>query len=462
MQCYYGVVMSKKKVKNSKLPAELQKINLNAAGIDIGAESHFVCVPDGRSETTVREFKSFTNDLYKLAYWLVECKITTVAIESTGVYLIPLYEILEERGIEVRLVNARHVKNVPGRKSDVLDCQWLQRLHMYGLLEGSFRPTQDVCVLRAYMRQRDMLVKCSATHIQHMQKALMQMNVQLHHVISTITGVTGMNIIRAIVAGERSAKTLAKLRNECCKNSEEVIEQALVGNYREEHIFALRQALDLYDIYQTKLAECDAEAQKALEKFDCKINEKSKPLGEKKKKKRRDNEPYFDTRKYLYQITGVDLTLIDGIEGFSALKIISEIGLDMDRWKSPKQFGSWLGLAPGTKISGGRRLSSKTKPCANRAAAVFRMSANTLYRSDSAVGAFYRRQKARLGAPKAITATAYKLARLFYTMLKHGKDYNDAGANYYEEQFHKRVLSNMQKKARALGYELVKTASEIT
>jgi transposase len=452
--------MSKKKVKNSKLPAELQKINLNAAGIDIGAEFHFVCVPEGRGETTVREFSSFTNDLYRLADWLLDCGITTVAMESTGVYWVPLYEILEERGLEIRLVNARHVKNVPGRKSDVLDCQWLQRLHMYGLLEGSFRPNQESCVLRAYMRQRDMLVKCSATHIQHMQKALMQMNIQLHHVIATITGVTGMRIIRAIVAGERSAKTLAALRHECCKNSEEVIEQALVGNYREEHVFALRQALELYDIYQSKLIECDREVEGLLEKFDCKTNEEV-PLS-KKKKKRRDNELYFDVRKYLYQITGVDLTLIDGIEGFSVLKIISEIGLDMSRWKSPKQFGSWLGLAPGTKISGGKKLSSKTKPCANRAAAVFRMSANTLYRSNSALGAFFRRQKARLGAPKAITATAHKLARLFYTMLKYGIDYNDAGANYYEEQFHNRLVSNMQKKARSLGYELVKTPSGIS
>jgi hypothetical protein len=204
-------------------------------------------------------------------------------MESTGVYWIPLYEILEERGLEVRLVNARHVKNVPGRKSDVLDCQWLQRLHMYGLLEGSFRPNQDICVLRAYMRQRDMLVKCSATHIQHMQKALMQMNIQLHHVIATITGVTGMRIIRAIVAGERSANTLATLRHECCKNSEEVIEQALVGNYREEHVFALRQALELYDIYQSKLVECDREVESLLEKFDCKTNEEV-PLSKKKRK----------------------------------------------------------------------------------------------------------------------------------------------------------------------------------
>jgi transposase len=446
--------------KVAKLPSELECVNLNAAGIDIGSGSHFVAVPEGRDEISVREFKSFTADLYELADWLKHCGVTTVAMESTGIYWIPLFEILEERDFEVRLVNPRHLKNVPGRKSDVLDCQWLQQLHKFGLLLGSFRPEQDICELRAYTRQRDGLVKSISTHINSMQKALGLMNIQLHNVISDITGQTGIKIIRAIVAGERCPKKLAEFRDIRCKNSVEIIEKSLVGNYRAEHLFKLRQELSLYDTFQEMLAECDMAIEICLQCFEEIVDVSVNPLTPKEKKKRRKNELYFDAREYLYKMTGVDLTLIDGLDSHSVLKLLGETGLDMKRWATANHFSSWLGLAPGTKISGGKRLSGKTKPTANRAAEIFRIAAFTLSNSASALGAFFRRMKARLGAPKAITATAHKIARLFYTMIRYGIEYKDTGATYYEEQYQKRVIKNMQYKALQMGFSLVPVTLE--
>lgn len=443
------------KRKAGKLPAELDRVNLNAAGIDIGSASHFVAIPEGRDTETVREFKSFTADLHELANWLERCGITTVAMESTGVYWIPLFEILEAKGFEVRLVNPKHLKNVPGRKSDVLDCQWLQQLHTFGLLSGSFRPAQQICELRAYTRQRDGLVKSVSSHIHAMQKALGLMNIQLHNVLSDITGQTGFCIIRAIVAGERNTKKLSEFRDRRCKSSLEVIEKSLEGNYKPEHLFKLRQELSLYDKFQEMLAECDQAIEKCLHCFEEKIDVTVKPLAPKEKKKRRKNELYFDAREYLYKMVGVDVTMIDGLDSYSVLKLIGEVGLDMSRWPSANHFSSWLGLAPGTKISGGKRLSGKTKPSANRAAEVFRMSAFALSNNSSALGAFFRRMKARLGAPKAITATAHKIARLFYTMIRFGKDYEDTGATYYEEQYRARIIKSMQDKAQQFGFSLV-------
>lgn len=377
-------------------------------------------------------------------------------MESTGVYWIPLYEILEKRGFEVFLVNARHVKNVPGRKSDVLDCQWIQQLHSYGLLRASFRPDQAICQLRAYMRQRESLIHYAANHVQHMQKALSQMNIQLANVVDDITGVTGMKIIRAMISGERSPEKLAAYRDPRCKQKLDVIAKSLYGNYRDEHMFALQQAVELFDAYRVKIADCDHEIEKVLKQLtSADLQEKKVLAPEGKKKKRRNNELYFDAQNYLLQIAGVDLTKINGLDTHSVLKIVSEIGTDISKWPTAKHFGSWLGLAPGTKISGGKKLSSKTKPSANRAAAMLRMVASTLHRSHSALGAFLRRQKARLGAPKAITATAYKIARLIYSMLKNGEDYVDKGEHYYDEQYKQRVLKNVQKKAKALGFLLV-------
>jgi transposase len=429
-----------------KLPKHLQHINPHAAGIDVGGRSHFVAVPEGSCEQPVREFSSFTDDLHRMADWLLACGVTTVAMESTGIYWIPVFEILESRGLEVRLVNARHVKNVPGRKSDVLDCQWLQRLHSYGLLEGAFRPTEQVCTLRAYVRQRMNLVRYAASHIQHMQKALSQMNLQLANVVADIAGVTGMRIIKAILAGERDALVLARLRDARCKNDESTIARSLQGNFRPEHLFSLKQAVDLYEFYQSQIAECDRQILDQLAGFDAADGS--------------GKAPPDSLEEALVRISGVDLTRIDGINTNITLKIISEIGTDMSRWKTAKHFASWLGLCPGTKISGGKPLSTKSKRVVNRAATALRLAAQSLLRSKSALGAYLRRQRARLGAPKAITATAHKLARLVYSMLKHGSAYVDVGQKHYEERYRSRVIQNLKRKAQDLGYELVDVAGK--
>ena len=451
---------SKQKVKKAnsiKSPKHLDHINQMAAGIDIGSASHFVAVPEGCATASVREFKSFTADLYELAAWLKECKVTTVAMESTGVYWIPLYELLEQKGFDVKLVDARHVKNVSGRKTDVMDCQWLQQLHTYGLLQGAFRPDEQICELRAYLRQRSMLIQHMAQNTQHMQKSLSQMNIQLHNVITDITGETGMRIIRAIVAGERDITKLVDYRHNNCKNSLETIKKSLEGNYRNEHIFTLKQALELYDIYQDKIKACDIEIEKKLLGFENK-SQKDKKNNEPKVKKSNThtkNKLSFDASSHLARITGVDLTAIPGIEASTAVKIISEIGLDLARWKSSKQFASWLGLCPGNKISGGKILSSKTKRTGNYASSILRMAASTLHRSNTALGAFFRRMKSRLGAPKAITAVAHKLAVIFFNMLKNGTEYIESGQDYYEEQYKDRILKNLRNKAKSLGFELI-------
>lgn len=440
------------------LPKHLEHINQMAAGIDIGSRSHFVAVPEGCADICVREFESFTTGLYELADWLKKCKVTTVAMESTGVYWIPLYELLESRGFEVKLVDARHVKNVSGRKTDVLDCQWLQQLHTYGLLNGAFRPNEQICALRVYLRQRSMLIKESASHIQHMQKALTQMNLQLHNAISDITGETGMKIVKAIIAGERDAKKLAAHRDRRCKSSLEIIEKSLTGNYREEHIFALTQAVELYDIYRDKIIACDDKIEKQLSGLQ--DNPKNPASSEKSSTKNNrahcKNKLSFDAHSHLIRITGVDLTEIPGLETSSVLKIISEIGTDLSRWDNSKQFASWLGLCPGNKVSGGKRLSGKSKRTANYAATALRLAASTLHRSSSALGAFLRRLKARLGAPKAITATAHKLAAIIFNMMKNGVAYKEVGQDYYEQQYRDRIVRNLSLRAKSLGFVLIK------
>jgi transposase len=421
--------------KSKRVPKHLEHINLLAAGIDIGATSHFVAVPEGVSEVTVREFRTFTSDLYALADWLRQCGIQTIAMESTGVYWIPVFEILEEKGFEVKLVDARQVKNVSGRKTDVLDCQWIQQLHTYGLLNGAFRPTDQICELRSYIRQRSMLIQSASRYIQQMQKALMQMNVQLHHVIADITGDTGMKIIRAIDKGERDPSILAKHRDSRCKTSIDDIKAALTGNYRAEHLFALKQSLELYDYFQEKIQACDDEIAKTMAKFSTNSNVCDTPVEQlnPSKKKASKNSPSFNLGAELHRLTGVDLLAVPGINHVSALQIIGEIGLDMTQWKNAKQFASWLGLCPGNKVSGGKRLSGKTKPSNNRAAATLRMAAFTLYRSQTSLGAYLRRLKSQKGPMKAITATAHKLAKIIYNMLRDGVEYKEAGQTYYEE-----------------------------
>jgi transposase len=455
----YLIMVSKMKnkeqsqqIKNKRISKHLEQVNLFAAGIDIGSQSHYVSVPEELAAESVREFPCFTGDLNRMADWLVEIGIQTVAMESTGIYWIPAYEILEERGLVVLLVNARHIKNVPGRKTDVLDCQWIQQLHTYGLLEGAFRPEEETVALRTYMRQRETLTQQASDQIRRMQKALRQMNLLLDNVVSDIDGVTGMKIIRAILEGEREATVLAKLRDGRCKKDEKTIASSLEGHYREEHVFSLRQSVELYDTYQAKIIDCDEAIQSQLNKMDSKGDKKDLPPSKKAKSK---NTPKFDVRGELYQMTGVDLTCIDGLNESSVLKILSETGSDISAWPTEKHFSSWLGLSPGNKVTGGKSLSGKTKPSANRAAASFRLAAFGLLNSQSALGAYCRRQRTRLGAPKAITATAHKLARTFYSMLKNGTEYVDKGQDYYEKQYHDRVVINLKKRADNMGFELI-------
>jgi transposase len=433
----------------------LERINPNAAGIDCGSEEHYVAVPADREAVPVRSFRTFTTDLHRLADWLTACGITTVAMESTGVYWIPLYEILEARGLDVVLVNARQVKNVPGRKTDVMDCQWLQELHSVGLLRGSFRPTAAIAALRAYLRHRETLVQSAATHVQRMQKALLQMNLQLSTVISDITGVTGLRIVRDIVAGQTDPRALAQHRDVRCQASEARIMAALTGHYRPEHVFVLHQNLDLFDAYQRQLATCDAAIEAHVHTLATEVPAPAASLpGPRTRKKPRANEPHFDIRTPLHQLTGVDLTQIDAIGPYSALRLLAEIGTDMSRGPTEKHFTSWLTLAPHNKITGGRLLSSATLS-ANRAAGILRMAAMSLSRTETALGAFYRRLAFRVGKAKAITATARKLAILVYRTLKDGLVYRDPGAAAYDAHHRQRVIRRLRQRAAHLGLALV-------
>lgn len=431
----------------NKSTKNITRVNPDAAGIDVGSESHFVAVPQDRDPQSVREFSAFTDGLNALADWLLHCGIKSVAMEATGVYWIALFQVLDTRGLEVILVNAQHVKNVPGRKSDVQDCQWLQQLHSYGLLSGSFRPKDDICVLRSYVRQRDALVKSAGTHIQRMQKALDQMNIKLHKVVRDITGETGMRIIKAIIAGERDPHKLASLKDYRVRATGQQIARALQGDFRPEHLFALTQEVELYEFYQAKIADCEAAVRDHLASFEDRLDA-SDDQGPTRGKR-------ADLRRELHRMTGVDFTAIDGLDVLTVLTIISEVGLDASKWPNEKHFASWLALCPRNKVTGGKVKSSKTQPSTNRAANAFRMAAWALANSKSALGAYYRRMRSRLGAPKAITATAHKLARIFYCLLKHGHAYVDPGLDYYEQRYRDRVLANLNRRAAQLGFQLV-------
>lgn len=437
-------------VKATRLE-DLPRLNPHAAGIDIGSQSHFVAVPPDSCAESVREFGTFTDDLLAIADWLAQCQVTSVALESTGVYWVPLYEVLEARGFAVKLVDARKVKNVSGRKSDVLDCQWLQQLESYGLLRAAFRPQEAIVVLRALMRQREMLIKSASSHIQHMQKALQQMNLRLDNVVSDVTGVSGMRIIKAILKGEREVEKLAALRDGRCHATKEVMAASLVGNYRSEHLFALKQAVELFEFYQQKIGECDEEIEVYLKSLPHR-REDEPPPG---KGSSRSKRIAFNVREEAYKLTGVDLFRITGMGAETVLRLLSEVGVDVERFPSEKHFASWLGLCPEKKVSGGKVLSTRTRASANRAAAALRQAAVCVQRSDSELGAFYRRMRGRMGAVKAVTATAHKLARLYYRMVKNGEEYVDAGAQAYEERHRQRVLSKLEKRARSLGFELV-------
>lgn len=450
---------------SSKLPpgrsrsAELAPVHPDAAGIDVHSEFHFVAVPEDRDPQPVRKFGAFTAELHALADWLAACGITSVAMESTGVYWIPLYELLQQRGFDVILVDPRKLKSVPGRKSDVIDCQWLRQLHTYGLLAAAFRPDEQTIVLRAYMRQRATLVEFSAQHILHMQKALTQMNLKLEKVLSDITGLTGLSIIDAILAGQRDPLELAKLRHERCHNDEATIAAALTGEWRDEHLFALRQSRELYATAQRLIADCDQQIEAALQRWTDRgpltPAEVKLPPARPKRQNPRKGDPAFEAQPLLEQKAGVDLTRITGISNHTALKVLSEIGLDMSRWPTEKHFTSWLALCPDNRESAGRRQGGKTRPSSNRVATALRMAAQSLHHSKTAMGAYLRRMKASLGAPKAITATARKLALLIYKALKHGLEYVDPGQQWYEQRYSERLLQSLTRRARELGYALV-------
>lgn len=432
----------------------LAPYDVNAAAIDVGATSHWVAVPpEGRAES-VREFGVFTADLYRIADWLQQCGVKRVALESTGVYWIPLFEVLEERKFEVRLVDARKVKNVSGRKSDLLDCQWLRQLHSYGLLAGAFRPAEEVLPLRAYLRQRQMLVGYAAQHIQHMQKALQLMNLRLDNVVTDITGLTGMRIIKAILGGERDARKLVEEnRHGGCHTSAEVMMKSLVGNFRPEHLFALQQAVELYEEYRAKIAACEAAIEAYLKTLEpvTAADLPSPPAGGGTKKAA---EFAFDVRVEMYRKIGVDLFRLPGFNEETVLRLLSETGRDLSRWPSEKHFASWLSLCPGTKKSGGKVLSSRTQPSRNRAAEALRRAAVSAGRTETELGAYFRRKRAQKGPAGAVTATAHKLAKLYYVLVKEQQEYAPQSAAQYEAKQQQRTLQKLTKQAAQLGYEL--------
>lgn len=441
----------KKRKKKISVEQAWPLINPNAAGIDLGSREHWVAVPEGRDAQSVRGFGTFTSDLEELAEWLKKCGITSVAMEATGVYWIPLFQLLERRGFEVLLVNARQIKNVSGRKSDVLDCQWIQRLHTYGLLGGSFRPADPYCVVRSYLRYRDELVSARTTQTQHMQKALQQMNVQLMQVLSDINGVSGLAIIEAILKGERHPLKLAAMVDRRVKSTQSQIAKALIGDYRAEHLFQLQSAFDLYHTYEEKITACDQELARELEQLPDRVDVKVKPLPAKTSKKTIDE----NLRLGLYRKLGVDLTAIEGIGPLVALTTLSEVGPDLSRFKTEKHFTSWLGLCPDNRISGGKVLSCRTRRVVNRLSDALRLAATTLERSQTALGAYYRRMKAKLGAAEGVTATAHKLARILYRLLTHGEAYVRQGMADYEKKHQARKLKNLQKAAQSIGFELI-------
>ena len=421
----------------------------NAAGIDVGASSHWVAVPPHLAGESVREFGAMTDDLNAMADWLLACGVDTVALESTGVYWIPVYEVLEQRGLKVWLVDARQMKYVPGRKSDVQDCQWLQKLMSLGFLRAAWRPDGEVCVVRAVARQREVLIVEQASWVQRMQKALVQMNIQLTEVLSDVMGMTGQAIIRAIVAGERDAKVLARHRNRRIKASAEEVTKALTGNWREEHLFVLGQGLAMYDDIARHLAECEVKQHALLgELGQAKVDLGKAPRSGSK------SRVEFDVRQTLANWAGVDLTRINGLAATTVMKILTEIGPDLSRFANVKHFCSWLGLCPGTKISGGKVLSAKTKRSANRVRQALKLAVMSLSHSSSALGAFYRRLCSRMDKPSANTATAHKLARMVYFMLTRGEDFVDKGQQHYEEQQRHRSIAALKRRAAALGFEI--------
>jgi transposase len=435
--------------------AGMEVLRPHAAGIDVGHAEHYVAVPPGRSDPSVQTFGSFTADLHRLAKWLQACRIETVVMQATGVYWMAVYQVLESYGFEVYGVNAKYTKTLPGRKTDVLECQWLQKLHTFGLLNNSFLPPEQIRVLRTYLRQRENLVASAATCIQQMQKVLTEMNVQLANVIRDLSGKTGMAILKAILSGERDPQRLAALADRRIQASRQEIAQSLEGHWREDLLFVLQQVHDLYFFYLQSLSDCDRHIEAHLKTLQTKVEGAAQPLPAANRLPNRKHIPQTNLREELYRITGVDLTRVDGIQVQTAQVVISEVGVDMTRWPDEHHFASWLGLSPNHTITGGKVIRRGTKKVLNRAAQALRLAAQTLHRSKSYLGAKYRRLRARLDGPVAITAMAHQLARLIYRLLRYGTEYHDKGMQHYERQHRENQMKWLRKQAAQLNMQLI-------
>ena len=457
----YGKDPEKKGAKRKIDWKALEIVHPDAAGIDIGGSEHWVAISPERDEQPVRCFECYTADLEEMADWLVERGVRSVAMQSTGVYWIPVFEILQQHGLEVYLVNARHTKNLPGRKSDIAECQWLLKLHTFGLLNNSFQPSDEIRMARTLWRHRGGLVAQSSSAIQRMQKVLTEMNIQLSNVLSDLSGASGMAIVQAILNGERDPKALAAWADPQVKASRAVIAKSLQGNWREELLFVLKQEVEMYRMYQERIGTCDEKVQEQLRTLSSKVDLKAQPLGPRPKGKRaRGNAPKFDLRTELYRITGVDWTQVDGIDVQIAQSVIAEVGVDLRAFPSEKHFANWLGLCPTNETSSGRVLNRRTPKVVNRAKLAFRQAASTLLRSQSYLGAQYRRLRTRLGAPKAITAMARKLACLFYRLLTYGQQYFDKGAEFYESRYREQQIRFVIKRAQQLGLQVLQSVDK--
>lgn len=452
----------KSRKKNGKVRRKhtrvLEQINFNAAGIDAGAEEHYVAVPEEAAEPSVRKFSTTTRGLYELADWLGSAKVDTVAVEATGVYCVPLLEVLEARGFKVLLAKPSSLKSVNDRqKSDMMDCQWIQLLHTFGLLRASYRPVEQVQTYRTYNRQRQMLIEHASQSIEHMKKALTSMNVRVELAVSDVTGKTGMSIIRAILAGERDPHELAKLRDERCAKNEAEIAEALFGKYSDDHLFELDQAVRTWDHFQKLIAECNERLEEQAAAFEKKADRESAPSARRVEHVRK-NVLTFDARTYFYEILGQDLTQIDGISTGTVSAFLAEVGTNVDAFENEKHFSSWLRICPGKNTTGGRNRSSRNRPTTNRFTTALRIAAQTLAHSKSALGVFYRRKRAQLGPQKAINAAAHKLATMIYLTLKYQRPYVDPGPDHYVQRHQDRIIRSMERRAKQLGYTIVKAA----
>lgn len=444
-----------KQKSSTKTTTDMTKINPNTAGIDIGSAFHWVCVNPEVTKNNIRKFGVYTSDIKEMINFFKDCGVTSVAMESTGTYWVVTYEMLEKAGIEAILVNARHLKNVPGRtKTDILDCQWIQRLHSYGLLNGSFHPIEDIRKIRVLKRQKDELVKDMSRDIQHMQKILQLSNIRLDKAVSDISGVSGIKIIKSILNGERNPAVLAKFRAPGVHASEKEIEKALDGEYTEEYIFLLRQAFNSYTFKCSQIEECSAKIDEYLGLY-AETKKFSNQDSDSVTHNVEDKSTSSDTKDMLHKILGVDLTQVDGIQTNTATVFVSEVGNDLSKWPTDKHFTSWLGLCPNKEISGGKVLKNRSKKVKNRLSMAFRIAATTMRNSNCYLGVFYRRIRAKSGPCKAITATARKLAVIVYNMVKYQKEYKAINPDFYDTKYQARVVKNLKSRADAMGFNLV-------